>query len=144
MNGVVRYVAWLLTLCASVGLGCTKNENENSLAKHQSSHVRILANLHALATTKLGHVPRDAQEFKQAITKLGVNLENRKVGSIDELFISERDGQPLVVAYGTTNLESDVVVYEQTGVNGKRLVGHRIGMVEEVDEAELKKLTASK
>jgi hypothetical protein len=140
--GIVRSVAWLLPLCAAIGLGCTKNDD--NLANHQSSHVRILANLHALATTKLGHVPRDAQEFKQAIAKLGVNLEKRKIGSIDELFVSERDGQPLIVSYGPENANSDVVVYEQNGMNGKRMVGHRIGMVEEVDEAELKKLVPSK
>ena len=75
---------------------------------------------------------------------LSVKPEQMKVGSFDELFVSERDGQPLVVVYGSPPKDSDVVVYEQTGVNGKRLVGHRIGMVEEVDEAQYKDLTASK
>ena len=66
------------------------------------------------------------------------------VDSFDELFVSDRDGKPLVVVYGSRLKDSDVLIYEQTGVNGKRLVGHRIGMVEEVDEAEYKKLTAPK
>jgi hypothetical protein len=73
-----------------------------------------------------------------------VSLEKLRVDSIDELFVSERDGQPLVVVYGSPPAGSDVVVYEHTGVNGKRLVGHRIGMVEEADEATFKSLTASK
>ena len=142
MDGLLRPAALLLTLFAATGSGCAKKDGD--VATHQMSRVRILTNLLAMATTELGHVPRDEQEFKQAIAKLQVNLEKRKVGSIDELFISERDGQPLVVVYGSGSVDSDIVVYEQNGVNGKRMVGHRIGMVEEVDETELKKLTETK
>jgi hypothetical protein len=108
------------------------------------SHVRSLTTLHGLATSKLRHPPSDEKEFKQALARLAVKPEQMKVDSFDELFVSERDGKPLVVVYGAPNQNSDVLVYEQTGVNGKRLVGHRIGVVEEVDEAEYKKLTASK
>ena len=142
MNGLLRPASLLLTLFAATASGCARKDGD--VATHQMSRVRILTNLLAMATTELGHVPRDEQEFKQAIAKLQVNLEKRKVSSIDELFVSERDGQPLVVIYGSGSVDSDVVVYEQNGVNGKRMVGHRIGMVEEVDESELKKLTASK
>ena len=142
MDGLLRPAALLLTLFVATGSGCAKKDGD--VATHQMSRVRILTNLHAMATTKLGHLPRDEQEFKQAIAKLQVNLEKRKAGSIDELFISERDGQPLVVIYGSGSVDSDVVVYEQNGVNGKRMVGHRIGMVEEVDEASFKDLTTLK
>jgi len=142
VGGIPHFALALLLSCAAVGLGCSKSNGD--LAARETSHVRVLTNLHALATTKLGHVPRDEQELKQTIAKLPMNLDKLKVRSIDELFTSERDGQPLVVVYGPTNIESDVVVYEKTGVNGKRMVGHRIGMVEEVDDAELKKLTTSK
>jgi hypothetical protein len=112
--------------------------------KRETSHIRLLTSLHALATTQLGHVPRDTQEFKQSIAKLSVSSEMLGGGSIDELFVSERDSQPLVVIYGSTPRDSDVVVYEQTGLNGKRQVGHRIGMVEEVNEDLYKVLTARK
>ena len=115
--------------------------NSHNLDK---SHVRSLTALHGLATSKLRHPPSDEKEFKQALATLSVKPEQMKVGSFDELFVSERDGKPLVVVYGVSNKNSDVLVYEQTGVNGKRLVGHRIGVVEEVDEAEYKKLTGSK
>jgi hypothetical protein len=142
VDGLLRPAALLLALFAATGSGCAKKDS--GVETREMSRVRILTNLHAMATTKIGHLPRDEQEFKQAIAKLQVNLEKRKAGSIDELFISERDGQPLVVIYGSGSVDSDVVVYEQNGVNGKRMVGHRIGMVEEVDESELKKLTASK
>jgi hypothetical protein len=132
----------LLSVVVADYAGCvTKDE---SIKQRETSHVRLLTSLHAMVTAKLGRVPRDEQEFKQTIAKLSVSLERLKVGSIDELFISERDGQPLVVVYSSSPTASDVVVYEQTGLNGKRQIGHRIGMVEEVDEAQYKKLTASK
>jgi len=130
-----------LVLSAST-LGCARRVE--NLQKLDNSHVRSLTMLHGLAVAKLGHVPRDEKEFKQAIAKLSVTPEKMRVGSFDELFVSERDGKPLIVVYGAPNKNSDVLVYEQTGVNGKRLVGHRIGVVEEVDETEYKKLTASK
>lgn len=142
MDRVLRLAALFLTLGVVVDSGCAKSASSST--KLQGSHVRVLTNLYSLATRTLGRVPRDADEFKQTIAKLDVNLKKYKVNSIDELFISERDGQPLIVAYGPDGAKSDVVVYEQNGVDRKRMVGHRSGMLEEVDEAELKNLTASK
>jgi hypothetical protein len=132
----------LLPVFVAVSAGCL-NKDE-SIKQGETSHVRLLTSLHAMASAKLGHVPHDEQEFKQTIAKLPVSLEKLRVDSIDELFVSERDGQPLVVVYGSTPTASDIVVYEQTGLKGKRQIGHRIGMVEEVDEAQYKDLTASK
>jgi hypothetical protein len=110
----------------------------------EKSHVRSLTTLYGLATTKLRHTPGNEKEFKQTLATLSVKPEQMKVGSFDELFVSERDGKPLVVVYGSPLKDSDVLVYEQTGVNGKWLIGHRIGMVEEVDDAQYKELTALK
>ena len=67
-----------------------------------------------------------------------------QIDSFDELFISERDGQPLTVAYGPAAANSNFIVSEQTGVNGKRMVGLRTGIVEEMDEAQYKALTGPK
>jgi hypothetical protein len=131
----------MLSLLIASSLGCARQyESSQSVEK---SHVRSLTVLHGLAVAKLGHLPRDEKEFKRAIATLSVKPKQMKVGSFDELFVSERDGKPLVLVYGAQNKNLDVVVYEQTGVNGKRLVGHRIGMVEEVDDEQYKKLTAS-
>jgi hypothetical protein len=140
MSGLVAPLLLPAFLLASVGC---HGSDENAV-KRESSHVRLLTNLHGLASSKLGHAPHDEQEFKQGIAAAHMSPEKLKVGSIDELFVSERDGQPLVVVYGTPPKNSDVVVYEQVGVNGKRQIGHRIGMVEEVDEAQYKELTAFK
>jgi hypothetical protein len=116
-----------------------------SAARNQAfSHASLLTQLYVRATSALGHPPKDEQELKEGIKKSNVSLEALKVKNIDDLFTSDRDGKPLVVVYGQRPAGSDVVVYEQEGVDGKRLVGHSIGKVEEVDEAKFKELTAGK
>jgi hypothetical protein len=133
-------VAVSVLLASATGCGRHADSSKNL----NNSHVRSLTTLYGLATAKLGHPPGNEKEFKQALATVPLKPEQMKAGSFDELFVSERDGQPLHVVYGTPPTGSDAVVFEQTGVNGKRLVGHRIGMVEEVDEAEYKTLTARK
>jgi hypothetical protein len=125
-----------MLLAATAGCGGT---SDLVVSKH-ASHVRKLTSLYALASSTLKHAPRDEPEFKQALATLQVAPEKYEVGSIDELFTSERDGQPLVVVYGAARKGSDIVVYEQSGVDGTRLVGHRIGKIEELDEAAFSSL----
>ena len=118
--------------------GCNSAKKET--LRKELSHVRIATMLYNKAASDLGRVPKDEQEFKKVITDAKIDLGPFKVQSIDEIFVSDRDQQPLVIAYGGPPPNSDVVVYEQTGVDGKRLIGHRIGMVEEVDEAAFREL----
>ena len=52
------------------------------------------------------------------------------------------DSQPFVVLYGPApqGATSDVVAYEQTGVEGRRQAVSSLGSIQEVDEAELQQL----
>lgn len=127
----------LLAACPGCGSSST------AAVRPETSHVRQLTALYAKASLKLRRPPKDEHEFKQFLAGANVPLDSLHVGSLDELFVSERDGQPLVVQYGTRK-GSDVVVYEQTGVDGKRLIGHKIGMVEEVDDAAFQALKIPK
>lgn len=128
----------LLFLVAVMTLvGCA---DESPAVSTGTSHVRLLTMLYNKVSRELGRVPKDEQEFKDKLKGADLSLQSLKINSTDELFVSERDGQPLVVVYGSVPAGSDVVVYEQTGVDGKRMVGHRIGMVEEVDDAKFQEL----
>jgi len=100
--------------------------------------------LYELSKSKLGYAPSDEKEFKKAMQTVSVKPQNFKVDSFDELLISERDGQPLTVVYGPAAANSNFIVSEQTGVNGKRMVGLRTGIVEEIDDAQYKALMALK
>jgi len=92
---------------------------------------------------KHGRAPTSEAEFKDAIkNRLAPVAQALKVGDVDALFTSSRDGKPVVVIYGkrSAGMSQDVVAYEQVGVDGKRLVGYSLGMVEEVDEARFREL----
>jgi hypothetical protein len=133
--------AWYLLLLACTLVGCGGPSAD--ARQGQLSHVRLLTMMYTKTVSQLGRNPKDEQEFKDTIKGFDVALDKLNVGSTDELFVSERDGQPLGVVYGPTPPGSDVVVYEQTGVDGKRMVGHKIGMVEGVDEARFRELVPS-
>jgi hypothetical protein len=135
--------ALAITACLAFAVGCGRGKSTSANAAQQS-HVRLLTAYYSSAVSKLGHAPRDEQEFKSAINLPPASMEKFNIKSLDELFVSERDGQPLVVAYGASRPASDIVVYEKTGVDGKRLVGRQLGMVEEVDDATFNKLIAGK
>jgi hypothetical protein len=69
-------------------------------------------------------------------------VDSLHVGSADELFVSERDGKHFIVLYGEPpkGASRDVIAYEQTGVDGNRLVGYSLGIMQEVDEQQLARL----
>lgn len=121
--------------------GCNLRHNSKNSAPN---HVGAVSALYQLSKSKLGHAPSDEKEFKKAIQTVSVKPQNFKVDSFDELFISERDGQPLTIMYGQAAANSNFIVSEQAGVNGKRMVGLRTGIVEEMDEAQYKALTGPK
>jgi hypothetical protein len=129
----------LHALAALVLVGCAVEGPATETGTHR---VRVLTGIYNKVSRDLGRPPKDEQEFKDKVNSAGLSPKSLKVSSIEELFVSERDGQPFAIVYGSTPKGSDVVVYEQTGVDGKRLVGHRIGMVEEVDEAKFQELVA--
>jgi hypothetical protein len=121
--------------------GCNLRQNSK---KSVPNHVGAVTALYELSKSKLGHAPSDEKEFKKAMQTVSVKPQNFKVDSFDDLLISERDGQPLTVVYGPAATNSNFIVSEQTGVNGKRMVGLRTGIVEEMDDAQYKALTALK
>jgi len=84
----------------------------------------------------MGRPPKSEAEFKDFIQTNGSKvLERLNIASVDELFISERDKQPIVVLYGKKpeGVRRDIVAYEQTGVAGSRQVGFALGMIEDVE-----------
>jgi hypothetical protein len=132
---------FLATVFVVPEAGCNLRQTSK---KSAPNHVGAVTALYELSKSKLGHAPSDEKEFKKAMQTVSVKPQNFKVDSFDELLISERDGQPLTVVYGPAEANSNFIVSERTGVNGKRMVGLRTGIVEEIDEAQYKVLTGSK
>jgi hypothetical protein len=61
---------------------------------------------------------------------------------LDELFVSDRDGQPFVIKYGQSGgvMSKLPVVFEKEGKDGVRQVAYTNGQVEEVDAAKYEEL----
>ena len=95
-----------------------------------------------------GKTPPDEASFKKFILDMDPTERGSLTGSdIDALFVSPRDGQPLVVRYGfqpgpPSPKGSAVIAYEQTG-SGGRYVAFALGGVEKVSESRLQELLAS-
>lgn len=141
LNGNWLSVVLLTNLIVCASGGCSSKGNDASSKEH--SHVRVLTMLYTRAASKLGRPPRDEEEFKQTLLNLQIPLEPLQVDSVDELFASERDKLQLVISYGPLRKNTDVIIHESAGVDGKRLVGHRSGMIEEIDEVAWQSLTST-
>jgi len=85
--------------------------------------------------------PKDEETFREFVAGVSKKLLERidvDPTQIDELFISERDGEPLKIRYGIKCGPFDdpqPVVFEQTGDDeGKRIVAWTSSTFEEVEE----------
>jgi hypothetical protein len=88
-----------------------------------------------------GRLPNDEAQLKRFFRQKGTRTATEaNAASTDDLFVSERDGQPLVVKYADKSapvkaLDADTVIaYEKTGIGGNRLVALANGRVSELDE----------
>ncbi|HEX6961897.1 MAG TPA: hypothetical protein VF175_08530 [Lacipirellula sp.] len=123
-------------VAAAAPLGC--GPGSKTSGDGEISHIQLLASLYNKAARDLGRYPKNEQELKQTIGKMGLNLEAMKLASVDELYVSERDGQPLVIVLPPNS--KGVIAYEKTGVDGTRLVAFSEGNVQEVDEVQMRDL----
>jgi hypothetical protein len=88
-----------------------------------------------------GRLPNDEVQLKRFFRQKGTRTAaEANVTNVDDLFVSERDGQPLLVKYADKSapakpLDADTVIaYEQTGIGGSRLVALANGRMSELDE----------
>jgi hypothetical protein len=133
--------ALLVAILAGCGSQGTAGSSDPS-----SSHLRWLLMFRTQAISQ-GQVPKNEEDFKRFINSLDTAALDRVkaasgVSNIEELFASERDGQPYVFFYGQppAGVTGDVVAYEQSGIDGKRFVGYSLGAVAEVDEQKFDEL----
>lgn len=90
-----------------------------------------------------GKAPPDEATFKDYIRKHGkAALDAQGIG-VDDLFVSLRDQEPLVVLYGDSGRKASanqIVAHEKTGRGGKRYVAFTTGSVVEVASDAFAKL----
>jgi hypothetical protein len=153
-NNLHRSAASLaFSLLAGVFLtGCGKSTDPDSaIAAANQQNIQRLANLYfAYQMKHEWHGPPDEPAFKQflrayspaKLTRIGIDPH-----AIDELFVSERDGQPFKIRYGVRGSamgSSEPVIFEADGVDGRRNVGFLNMVQREVDDAEYNDLWAGR
>ena len=139
------FLAALGALVLIVLAGCD-SPTASQAVDTENSRLRWLIKVRTHAHSR-GNILKSQDDYKRHIQNLEPTLRDTVingagVSNVDELFISERDGQPYVIFYGRppAGLNPDLVGYEQTGVDGKRFVGFGLGVVEEVDEQRFSEL----
>jgi len=137
-------------LLLGVLFGCAQDVNQDeAIAKVNATNIQRLANLYfTYQMNNEWQGPADEGAFKAFIrgynpgklARIGIDPS-----AVDELFVSERDGQPFQIRYsvaGSVRGSSEPVIFESVGVGGKRLVGFLNMVQREVDEAEYNDLWA--
>ena len=130
----------LLGLC----WGCGGVDPNKALANANKQNIQRLSNLYlAFHSRNDWRGPKEAYLSSMNPTKLSrIGIDP---SGIDQIFINERDGEPFNIRYGVPgNMmgSSDPVVFEATGVSGKRMVGFLNMTQREVDDAEYERLWA--
>lgn len=122
-----------------------------ALAQANDTNIARLSNLYFTFQMKHGWKgPKNEEQFKsflkrynpKKLTRIGVDPSG-----IDQLFISQRDGEPFKIRYsvpGSAYGSSEPVVFESQGVEGKRMVGFLNMTHREVEGAEYDQLWASR
>ncbi|MEL7498371.1 MAG: hypothetical protein AAFN77_12235 [Planctomycetota bacterium] len=143
--------ALLMLACAILFAGCSSSNPEDMIAAANNSNVKRLATLYTFFHQRnKNRGPKDEAEFKDFIAKqdqarlakANVNFE-----SLEELFVSERDGEPFVIRYKVNTRvrgPSLPVIFEKLGVDGQYQVGFTNGSMQEVDKVEYDQLMSGK
>ncbi|MEM8865539.1 MAG: hypothetical protein AAGF31_08330 [Planctomycetota bacterium] len=132
-------------------VGCGGVDPKDLLAEANSNNIERMANLYNVFQSRHNwRGPKSEAELKAFLNNWNPRkLENIGVdpNAIDELFISGRDGEPFKVRYGVPGniMGSDApVVFEATGVDGKRMVGFLNMTSREVEADEYERLWAGR
>jgi hypothetical protein len=145
MPRIVVALTWIVAGLASIS-GCGDGI-ANQVAAKNDSNIKKLVNLYyAFQFTNSWQGPKDEAALR-AFAKNGFPAKNLALMGIDpdrldEILVSDRDGKPFKVRYGIVGAVTAVhpLVFEQDGVEGRKLVGFNGPTIEEVDEARYKEL----
>jgi len=143
-----------MPLCVFVVMlaGCSGDPVASRVAELNSTEVLQLVNCYTLFQGRNGYKgPRDENEFKSFLqgdtVKHNLDFMGIDATKIDDLFISDRDGQPYKIKYGVQGSAlgtNEPVIFESQGIDGKVLVGFTEPRQEEVDPEASESLFALK
>lgn len=132
---VARRLPVLAAVCVLAISGCLGGDEANVPAASDGDKLRGALSTYRMAQRNLGRPPENMSELEAVLTGVA---EDPKA-----LLSSARDGEPFVIAWGV-NINAEpgdtVMVYERTGVNGRRMVVTIQGVTKEVSAEEFANL----
>jgi hypothetical protein len=144
-------VVWFVLAGLVLGVGCSKEAPMSSPEEVNLKKMTVLFG--QFRGQNKGQPPQNAQQFKDFLKKLDKGTLDRQgidANNLDQLLVSSRDGKPFVWrdrkhmgaggAPGVGSSGMTVMIFEQEGKGGKRMVAYDVGKVEEVDEATFRQL----
>lgn len=150
-----RWLAAAIVLLAVTGLslflGCSRDKADEMFASVNASNIQRVANLYCVYQAQNNFVgPENEEQFKNFISQMhpsrhksyGINVDR-----LDELFISERDNQPLKIRWKLVAKPRQgpiPIAFESEGRNGKFMVAFSSFEIGEFDLAEYEQLWAGK
>lgn len=146
VSGLVLGGVALILLLRTPELGVTAVPGHNNLQTLAIFYGRYVG-------AHRGKPPAKLDEFKSWLKKQPrEQFESLQVDpdKLDALFTSPRDNQPFGFVFSASAMtpgpegKGSVIIYEQTGVGGKRLVAYSTSQIEEVDEATFQRLVPGK
>lgn len=143
-------IGLLCAMLIATIVGCGKADPASRLADLNKNNLQRVGNLYlAYQIEHDFYGPKDEGAFQEYIRGLNPKkLERIGVtpGDIDNLFVSERDGQPFKIRYkvrGSMMGCQEPVVFEAEGESGKRRVGFLDMTQREVEASEYEQLLSN-
>jgi hypothetical protein len=132
----------------AISASCSMDSVASVTAAKNDSNIKRVVNLYNAYQLLHGYQgPKDEKALRDFVSSGAIpdkNLQMMGIDSknLDRIFKSGRDGKPFKTRYGVTGgrAVSDALVFEDTGADGKKLVGFNGPVVEEVDDARYKEL----
>lgn len=131
--------------------GCGGADADSMIAAANDTNVKRLATMYTFFHIQnKSKGPKNEEQLRTFIESQDAKRLKRggiDASKLDELFVSERDGEPFVVRYGVNTVVFGPplpVIFESTGIDGMRQVGFSDGPMKEVDEDEYDRLMAGK
>jgi hypothetical protein len=128
------WIGLFISGCQGSGSGVQKPDGQDRVNK--------LFNLYRAYVDKTGKGPPNEAALREFGQKMSpTDRADRLIGDdLETIFTSPRDDKKFVVRYNVRidPSQNKAVIWEDTGVNGNRLVALSIGYVVEYDEATLK------
>jgi hypothetical protein len=142
-----RPVYLLFVLASVLAWGC----GQGGLSSTTAGKLKTLSTLYLdYAASHQGAGPASEESLKAHIRRLDpVQLEAHGIAlaKLDELFVSDRDGQPFAVLYGVSlsqisGTSAPLVAHERQGLGERLLVAYANVKVEEIPASQVAALAA--